>query len=145
MLLGATLLAPGCVADGIDFYREHLGRQWAFHCDYQPSCSTYGKQAVATYGAVPGSLMIADRLMRDHGLAPQDYPHDEYGRPIDPPGENALFGPRADAGEEAAAELAAREQQEIEGAPPPAALELDEDAQLRFADELFARGELERA
>jgi putative component of membrane protein insertase Oxa1/YidC/SpoIIIJ protein YidD len=142
LLLGAAIGAPGCASEAIGFYQQHLGNQWAFHCAYQPSCSNYGKQAVATYGAVPGTLMTADRLMRDHDFEPQDYAHDEYGRPIDPPADNALFGPR-DEDPETIAAAQARDDADAQRAP--LADDFDEEAQLRFADDLFESGDLDRA
>ena len=143
-LLAALGAAPACASDAIGFYQRHLGAQWAFHCDFEPSCSRYGREAVETYGSIPGSLMIADRLMRDHDLARQEYPHDEHGHPLDPPAENALFGPRAAAADDAAsAAQGLQDAAEIERAPLPA--DFDEAAQLRFADQLFAAREFERA
>lgn len=125
-LLGACATPAREAGDGaIGFYQRHLGAQWAFHCDFQPSCSAFGREAIATYGFVPGALMTADRLMRDHDLSREDYPHDDQGRPIDPPGANALFGPRAEA-------------------EPPDQSDTD-DEQAGFADDLFDRGEWERA
>ncbi len=98
----ASLAAAGCASDPADgaadaalgFYQRVLGDQWAWHCDFQPSCSSFGRQAVAEQGALLGAVMTADRLQRDHHLEHGEYPADEYGRPVDPPRASALFGPR---------------------------------------------------
>jgi len=141
-----ALAASSCASGPIGFYQRHLGQQWGFHCDFQPSCSEYGRQAVESYGALPGTLMIADRLMRDHDLEPEEYARDERGRPLDPPAANALFGPSEDADEPGAAALAAqRAQDEAETQRAPLYADSDEEEQLRFADDLFGNGEFERA
>ncbi len=139
----ASLAAAGCASDPADgaadaalgFYQRVLGDQWAWHCDFQPSCSSFGRQAVAEQGALLGAVMTADRLQRDHHLEHGEYPADEYGRPVDPPRASALFGPRVE--EEPRAED--RELAAALAATPP--LPIDETAQLAFADSLFERGE----
>lgn len=136
--LVAALFAAACTspadsaADGaLAFYQRHLGEQWAFHCDFQPSCSSYGREAVAGFGAAKGLAMTADRLQRDHALERGAYEHDEHGRPLDPPRDAALFGPRVEEEERAHdAALAAA----LAQAPPLAG---DEEAQLAFADRLW--------
>jgi len=152
----AALAAAACTS-GVDagdaaigFYQRHLGSQWAFHCDFQPGCSNYGKQSVDLYGLVPGTLMTADRLMRDHNLCHWRYAADDRGHPLDPPRENALFGPRvpdeeeqaqADARATAWDDADAHEAQER----PPLGAEVSDDAQVAFADRLFSEREWERA
>jgi putative component of membrane protein insertase Oxa1/YidC/SpoIIIJ protein YidD len=86
----AAALAAAACTSGVDagdaaigFYQRHLGSQWAFHCDFQPSCSNYGKQSVDLYGLVPGTLMTADRLMRDHNLCHWRYAADDRGHPLE--------------------------------------------------------------
>ncbi len=77
--------APSAAGLGaIGFYQDHVGHQWGFHCDFEPSCSEFGKQAVQRHGLWKGSLMIADRLMRDHGLDNGPYGVTADGRPFDP-------------------------------------------------------------
>jgi putative component of membrane protein insertase Oxa1/YidC/SpoIIIJ protein YidD len=126
----------------IGFYQRWLGDQWAFHCRFQPSCSNYGAQSIENYGLFAGSLMIADRLMRDHDLCYERYAADDFGRPLDPPADNALFnsqllsGPHVD---EAAARAADADAQELQH-PPYAG-----DEQLAFADRLFEAHEWDRA
>ncbi len=146
---GERSAAAGARAAGegaIDFYQRFLGDQWGAHCNYQPSCSSYSRQAIDQYGLGPGVLMTADRLMRDHQLERASYASDELGRPLDPPADNALFGPR-DRGSDADPDLdpatRAREQEEL--ARAPLAADFDESAQLAFADQLFSEREWERA
>jgi putative component of membrane protein insertase Oxa1/YidC/SpoIIIJ protein YidD len=152
-----SALATAACTSGVDagdsaigFYQRHLGSQWAFHCKFQPSCSNYGKQSIDLYGLIPGTLMTADRLMRDHDLCYWRYAADDRGHPLDPPRENALFGPRvldadeqaqADAREAAATDADAQQAQE----QPPLGPEVGDDEQIAFADKLFEGGEWERA
>ena len=124
----------------IDFYQRWLGDQWIGHCPFQPSCSNFGRESIAAYGLLPGTLMAADRLMRDHNLAYARYAADERGRPLDPPAENALFGPRVEP-EEARPEPRVAADFDLLQNPP-----LDgDDEQLAFADKLFGQHEWERA
>jgi putative component of membrane protein insertase Oxa1/YidC/SpoIIIJ protein YidD len=124
----------------IDFYQRWLGDQWIGHCPFQPSCSNFGKESIAEYGLLPGSLMAADRLMRDHNLAYARYAADERGRPLDPPADNALFGPRVDESEARPTPRVAADFEELRNPP------LDgDDEQLAFADQLFGEHEWERA
>ena len=78
----------------IGFYQRHIGHQWGYHCDFEPSCSTYGRTAVNDYGLLPGVLMIFDRLQRDHPLAPGQYQKTPDGRILDPVASNARFESR---------------------------------------------------
>jgi len=148
--LAAALLAavvPACTsnpaqeaADGaLGFYQDVLGRQWAWHCDFQPGCSTFARQAVAQQGAFRGVVMAADRLQRDHQMQRDEYPHDEYGRPIDPPAASALFGPHV---EEEAREHDVELERALAEAPP---LAQDDAEQAGFADRLWDGREWERA
>lgn len=112
-----------------------LGDQWAWHCDFQPSCSSFARQAVAEQGALLGAVMTADRLQRDHQLEHDEYPSDEHGRPIDPPRASALFGPRVEEAPRATDAALARA---LADAPP---LVGDEAQQVAFADSWWERGE----
>jgi len=128
----------------IDLYQRHVGPQWAFHCPFQPSCSQFARESIATYGLLPGVLMTADRLMRDHDLCYERYPQDELGRPLDPPAAEALFGPRVEssAAQEDAAQRAVDAADRAELSQPPY---LQDDEQLAFADRLFDEHAWERA
>jgi hypothetical protein len=137
---GGEEAADAAGTGAIDLYQRWLGDQWAFHCPFQPSCSNYAKESVEGYGLLAGSLMAADRLMRDHDMAYWRYAQDERGRPLDPPADNALFGPRIDEGEAQPQPRIAADFEELQHAP------LDgDDEQLAFADKLFAERDWERA
>jgi hypothetical protein len=76
--------------------------------------------------------------MRDHNLCYGRYACDEYGRPLDPPADNALFGPRVAEFESVGATDAA-DRQQLQNPPFSA------DEQLAFADRLFEANEWDRA
>lgn len=144
--LAAALSGAGCAsagegaADGaLGFYQRHLGDQWAWHCDFQPSCSSFGRQALAEQGALVGLAMTADRLQRDHNFERDEYPHDEWGHPLDPPADHALFGPRV---EEEPRAVDDELEQALATATP---LGQDDAAQVAFADRLWDRHEWARA
>ncbi|MCG2712032.1 MAG: membrane protein insertion efficiency factor YidD, partial [Candidatus Omnitrophica bacterium] len=48
----------------IKFYRSVLGKGIRSVCPMYPSCSTYGKEALQSFGPIIGSLKIVDRLNR---------------------------------------------------------------------------------
>ena len=33
----------------VDLYRDVFSRQWGYHCDFEPSCSEFGRQAMMDY------------------------------------------------------------------------------------------------
>jgi len=144
---GAELAAGDRAGLGaIDFYRDHVGHQWGFHCDFDPSCSAFGRRAVAGYGLVPGVLMTADRLLRDHPWARWTYARSADGaRTLDPVADNALFAPRARAA--GARGAPASDERELAAAVAQVASADvgDGDALFRFASELEEQGEWERA
>ena len=119
----------------ITFYQRHLGAQWGFHCDFEPSCSEYGDQSIEKFGLVPGILMTGDRLMRDHGLASQQYALAADGHPLDPVENQALFRPlpRPDL---------TPDWQAVEEGPDP---EGTATTWFEFAEMLFHDAEFERA
>ncbi len=144
--LAAAVALAGCTSTGeagtdgaIGFYQRFLGDQWAWHCDFQPSCSSFGRQAIAEQGALAGLVMTADRLQRDHQFDRAEYPHDEWGHPLDPPAAHALFGPRVE--DEPSAQDPQLEA-ELAAAPP---LAQDDAAQAAFADRLWDAHEWARA
>jgi len=64
-------------------------------CGFSPSCSTYGRQAVAEQGPLVGIMMIGDRLTRCNiWKAPgPDYTLLPNGKLYDPPAKNVLHAP----------------------------------------------------
>ena len=50
----------------IRVYQLAVSPLFAGSCRYQPSCSEYARQAIARFGAVRGSYLMAARLLRCH-------------------------------------------------------------------------------
>ncbi len=53
-------------------------------CRYEPSCSEYARQAIARFGAIQGSYLMAARLLRCHPWGGSGYdpvPEEFPGRP----------------------------------------------------------------
>ncbi|MEM7231942.1 MAG: membrane protein insertion efficiency factor YidD [Planctomycetota bacterium] len=129
-------VAANAGTGAIEFYQDHLGDQWGFHCDFEPSCSEYGRQAVSKYGFLPGTLLIADRLMRDHPYSRHLYDRTSEGHPIDRVEDNTFFVAQVPASLPADGdpELDAPEQQIRTG-----------HEVFHFAEHLFQDGEWDRA
>jgi uncharacterized protein len=57
----------------IDFYRATvspaLARTGIVHCRFEPTCSAYGREAVARYGSPRGFALAAGRILRCHPWA----------------------------------------------------------------------------
>jgi putative component of membrane protein insertase Oxa1/YidC/SpoIIIJ protein YidD len=78
----------------LDFYQQLLSpvRSPASHCQFEPSCSEFAKQAVAEYGVLRGGLLAADRFLRCGAFAsPHTYPFDGKHF-VDPPVKNYIVG-----------------------------------------------------
>jgi putative membrane protein insertion efficiency factor len=43
------------------------------NCRFEPSCSTYAREALATHGALRGSRLAATRILRCHPFNPGGY------------------------------------------------------------------------
>ena len=59
---------------GIDLYQATLSPLMpaaGVRCRFRPTCSRYGEGAIAKYGAVPGTLRTARRLLRCAPWTPQ--------------------------------------------------------------------------
>lgn len=80
-------------AAALRFYQQHVGPQWGFHCDMQPSCSTFSQEAIERHGLPGGLLLTADRLMRDHSLGGEQYARTADGHRLDPVSDHHLLGP----------------------------------------------------
>ena len=57
----------------IDLYRATvspaLGRTGIVHCRFEPTCSAYGREAIARYGSPRGFALAAGRILRCHPWA----------------------------------------------------------------------------
>jgi uncharacterized protein len=58
----------------IRFYQRFITQQDNQACQFYPSCSHFGFQAVAECGAIQGILMTSDRLLRCNSWASGHYP-----------------------------------------------------------------------
>ncbi len=58
----------------IRFFQIYISPADGARCSMYPTCSEYGRQAVAKHGAFLGFIMSADRLMRDNAGAWDYYP-----------------------------------------------------------------------
>jgi putative component of membrane protein insertase Oxa1/YidC/SpoIIIJ protein YidD len=75
-------------------YQLTLSGQDIAACPMLPTCSRFAMQAYADYGPMQGTLMTADRLLRDNPDAHERYPHVRVGdrtRLYDPPAEHVLW------------------------------------------------------
>ena len=43
------------------------------NCRFEPSCSTYAREALATHGSLRGSRLAATRILRCHPFNPGGY------------------------------------------------------------------------
>ena len=69
----------------IRFFQEYISPTDGARCQFSPTCSAYGHQAIHRHGPWLGVLMTADRLLRcGYGTDPDLYPHLPNGRLADP-------------------------------------------------------------
>ena len=86
-----SLLALGAIT----FYRSFISPTQGPRCEFYPSCSAFGLQAVKEHGAVLGVMMTTDRLTRCNllkGPGPDYYPLPN-GKLFDPVSRNLLVEP----------------------------------------------------
>lgn len=57
----------------IRLYQRTISRALPPSCRFYPSCSEYGYEAIAQYGAIRGSWLALKRLSRCHPLNPGGY------------------------------------------------------------------------
>jgi len=52
----------------IRLYQKFIATQDLPVCNFTPGCSRFGMGSIQKYGFLRGVLLIADRLLRDHGM-----------------------------------------------------------------------------
>ena len=52
----------------IRLYQKYISTQDQPVCNFSPSCSRFGMGAIQKYGFFRGTLLTADRLLRDNGI-----------------------------------------------------------------------------
>jgi putative membrane protein insertion efficiency factor len=57
----------------IRLYQRTLSRALPPSCRFEPSCSQYGYEAIAKYGALKGSWLAIKRVSRCHPFHPGGY------------------------------------------------------------------------
>jgi putative membrane protein insertion efficiency factor len=57
----------------IRVYQETLSKVLPPTCRFEPSCSHYGYEAIARYGAIRGSWLAVKRVARCHPFNPGGY------------------------------------------------------------------------
>lgn len=67
-------------------YKTFLSSQDMNSCNFHPSCSEYGLQAISKKGIIKGGVMTLDRMTRCHPLKLSDYEyspaHNKFKDPI---------------------------------------------------------------
>lgn len=76
----------------IRLYQLFISSQDMPVCNFTPSCSRFGMEALRRYGVFHGILMTSDRLQRCHGVGRKYYAiHSETGKSDDPVEHNLLW------------------------------------------------------
>jgi putative component of membrane protein insertase Oxa1/YidC/SpoIIIJ protein YidD len=69
----------------IRFYQVFISSQDMPVCNFVPSCSQFGMEAISRLGVIRGALLTSDRLQRCNGVSTSRYRIDyNSGRLIDP-------------------------------------------------------------
>jgi hypothetical protein len=75
----------------IRIYQIIISPQQSQVCNFSPSCSHYGYEAIRRYGPLQGILMVSDRLQRCHYCAGGEYHPSPEGRLYDPVQNHCLW------------------------------------------------------
>lgn len=67
-----------------DIYKLGISVTETHHCPMKPACGDFARKVIDKIGIVKGTLLTADRLLRDNMFARKYYPKDEKGKLIDP-------------------------------------------------------------
>jgi putative membrane protein insertion efficiency factor len=54
-------------------YRQFISPLFPPSCRFQPTCSQYALEAIATYGTIKGSWLAIARILRCHPFHPGGY------------------------------------------------------------------------
>jgi putative membrane protein insertion efficiency factor len=75
----------------IRWFQTYVSPMDGPRCQFAPTCSAFGYEAVRDHGPWHGLLMTADRLLRcSHLTDPRDYPGRPDGQLVDPVAGNLL-------------------------------------------------------
>ncbi len=88
-------LVERVVLGSIRLFQEWLSPIDGPRCNFSPTCSAFGYQAVQEHGVLYGVVLTADRLMRCHSFLQPDAGADRVpdGRLLDPVAGNLLTRP----------------------------------------------------
>ncbi len=67
-----------------DIYKHGISVTETHHCPMKPGCADFARKVIDEAGIIKGTLLTADRLLRDNVFARKYYPKDEKGKLIDP-------------------------------------------------------------
>jgi putative membrane protein insertion efficiency factor len=84
------------IKSSFDIYQQLVSTSQGDVCNFSPSCSQFGREALEKHGIIWGSLMTADRLMRCNPWAHTNlysyYSGIKNSKIYDPIERNFIFG-----------------------------------------------------